>query len=181
MKPGRIITLTLAGISLGVTGCRRGSYHGPHGTDILAPGDLPQDLRQTLPAFSAEGPGALANPPHNAYEPHLGYFHRPCEAWFPYPYGHYDPRWGYYRCGRWYSSKDDYHDSRPGHLSRHWRPSGGVSPTDGTPVGAGEAQPSGAPLHAGVPTAQAEATRSNLTSRGGFGGTGRRSSSFSGT
>ena len=42
-------------------------------------------------------------------------------------------------------------------------------------------QPSGAPIHTGVPQSQATMTRSAFTSRGGFGRTGFFSGMFSGS
>lgn len=181
MKSGKLITLTLAGISLALTGCRRATPFGPHGTEILPPGDLSQEMRSSLPAFAAEQSGALANPPLNAYDPHLGYFHSSCNAWFPYPYGHYDSRWGYYRCGKWYRSH-----KRPFYSSGTHTTTGrnqGLQPlsSPGTAATAAsddlDSSPTaGAPMHAGVPASNAEATRTNSTSRGGFGSTGRRSS-----
>lgn len=94
MKSGKLITLTLAGISLALTGCRRSVAPSPHETEILQPGELSSSQRSSLPTYYPDQGGALSDAPHNAYDPRLGYFHRPCNAWYPYPYDHYDSRWG---------------------------------------------------------------------------------------
>lgn len=182
MKSGKLITLTLAGVSLALTGCRRSATTGLHETEVLPPGDLPRDLRSSLPAYSPNPGDDPSAAPLNAYDPHLGYFHRPCNAWYPYPYGHYDSRWGYYRCGRWYRS-NPLTTGYPGSSGANfWNPGRSLSP--GTAGGgdlSGEPPTAGAPTHKGIPAAQAQSLRTTVTSRGGFGSTGGRNSFFSGS
>ena len=169
MKRSRIVVLTLAGLSLGTTGCNRPSGGIP---GILPPDRLSPSVRASLPAYRPGADVSADRPPPNAYDPRLGYFHQPCNAWFPYPYDHYDSRWGYYRCGRW---------------SRHSRPFVSTpfvrAPTFGpgltspsTPVADPTdyaQQPPGAPIHSGVAHGDATKTAASTTHRGGFGGTGR--------
>jgi hypothetical protein len=159
MKRSRIVILTLAGVSLGLTGCRR----PPAIRGILPPDQLPPAFRASLPIGYVPGSDvSAAEPPHNAYDPRLGYYHEPCRAWFPYPYNHHDSRWGYYRCGRWSRS------------SRVWSRPIGSSRFVNPPVeDLYSPQPPGAPQHAGVAHADATRTLSGSTHRGGFGGTGR--------
>ena len=180
MKRSRTIALTLAGISLGLTGCRRGEVP-PNGMGVLPLSALSPMMRAKIPAFTPGQNVTAQNPPLNAYDPNLGYYHLPCTAWFPYPYDHYDSRWGYYRCGKWsrHGSTSRYHGNgfRTGAgigRSVVGDGGGGVSTGDGDYT----TQPAGAPVHAGVPHAQATATRAGLVSRGGFGSTGRSSFSF---
>jgi hypothetical protein len=187
MKRSKVIMLTLAGVGLGVTGCRRAPAPEPvpvHSTAVLPPGALSPELRATLPAFAAGEDVSRQAPPHNAYDPHLGYYHQPCSAWFPFPYDYYDSRWGYYRCGRWsryhstrvYPSSSSYYRVGPHSSFTTSHPS--------TPEPAMDdytKQPSGAPIHTGVPQTQATMTRSAFTSRGGFGRTGFFSGMFSGS
>lgn len=185
MKRSRTIALTLAGISLGLTGCRRNDGPGPGatgGTGVLPLSALPAEMRSRIPSFTPGQNASAENPPLNAYDPYLGYYHQPCSAWFPYPYDHHDSRWGYYRCGKW--SK---HSTGHRHVGGGgYRSGAGINRTsqaDSTgPVSTGDGdyttQPAGAPVHGGVPHAQATATRSGLVSRGGFGSTGKSSSSF---
>lgn len=182
MKSGKLITLTLAGISLALTGCRRGSSFAPHQSEIIPPADLPQEMRSSLPVYSADQVGALTNPPLNAYDPSLGYFHQSCNAWYPLPYGHYDTRWGYYRCGNWYRSHFTNRNYYPGYNGATDRNRLPVAPSSGESSDLADSTPTaGAPNHIGIPSTSAESVRSNLSSRGGFGSTGRRSSFFSGT
>lgn len=173
MKRSRVVALTLAGISLSLTGCRRSSTGGPsdvHGGTILPPSSLNPNFRSTLPAFLPGQDVSRQSPPLNAYDPQLGYYHLPCSGWFPYPYDHYDSRWGYYRCGRWSKSHSGTHHSstRFGNVGRSFT---NIPDTDAV-------QPASAPLHAGVPHSQASSTRLGSVSRGGFGSTGRSSFSF---
>jgi hypothetical protein len=165
MKRSQIVMLTLAGVSLGLTGCRRQPPMSA-GRGILPPDQLPPAMRASLPSYYA--PGAdLSNsqPPHNAYDPRLGYYHEPCRAWFPYPYNHHDPRWGYYRCGRWSRQSRTYFHTTG------FRPNvpgaGSYSPAEDFGP-----QPPGAPVHSGVAHADATKAASGSTHRGGFGGTG---------
>lgn len=169
MKRSRSVVVTLAGISLSLTGCRRAAE--PAGLGVMKKEALPAEMRDKLPVFYPGQNPSAENPPLNAYDPHLGYYHRPCLAWYPYPYDYYDARWGYYRCGKW---------------SRH-AASGGVRGYGGIGRGMGSigsgvgdytTQPVGAPVHEGVSQGQATAKRSALVSRGGFGSTGRSWSSF---
>lgn len=180
MKSGKLITLTLAGISLALTGCRRSLNPGPHETEILQPGELSSSQRSSLPTYYPDQGGALSDAPHNAYDPRLGYFHRPCNAWYPYPYDHYDSRWGYYRCGRWYPARglQTGHAATSGLNARN--PGLPLSPTSPDDPNRPSATP-GAPTNKGIATADADAIRSSATSRGGFGSTGRRTSFFSGS
>lgn len=190
--------LTLAGVSLGVTGCRRS--HEPdispvHGTQILRPEALSPDMRASLPVFRPGADVSREIPPHNAYDPQLGYYHAPCAGWFPYPYDHHDSRWGYYRCGRWsrYHSTQAYHSSSPYYRGGAHPFIGGThlaAPSTGTaikpadfkpPTGDYGLQPAGAPVHSGVQHSQATKTITSITSRGGFGSTGRSSGFFSGS
>lgn len=158
MKRSRIVLLTLAGVSLGFTGCRR----SPGAGGILSPDQLPPAFRASLPNGYVPGTDVSAGePPHNAYDPRLGYFHEPCQAWYPYPYNHHDLRWGYYRCGRWFGS------------SRVWSRPVGFSRTSGAPVEDYSPQPPGAPQHAGLAHSDASRSLAGSTHRGGFGGTGR--------
>lgn len=105
MKRSRLIVLTMAGVSLGSTGCRRDasrvSSDQRESTPILNPTALNAQLRQSLPAYQPGVSAAGTQIPHNAYDPSLGYYHQPCSAWFPYPYDYHDARWGWYRCGKW--------------------------------------------------------------------------------
>lgn len=175
MKRSRLVLLTLAGVSLGVTGCGRksSSADGVHGTAIVPPSSLSPQERAALPTFSPGSNLSAERPPNNAYDPQLGYYHQSCQGWFPYPYDHYDARYGYYRCGRW---------SRTNHSRTHYyhRTGGstfGVSRalTGGTSVADYDAQPVGAPVHGGVNHSQATTTKSAFTSRGGFGSSGKSS------
>lgn len=205
MKRSKAVMLTLAGVSLGVTGCRREAEPvNVHSTPVLPPEALSPAMRASLPAFVPGQDVSRQIPPHNAYDPQLGYYHQPCSGWFPYPYDHYDSRWGYYRCGRW----SRYHSTRVYPSSSTWHRTGPVgyggtvaaglsdgtsnSPTTsagangkpGTaaaPSGDYSTQPAGAPVHTGVPHTQATTTRSAFTSRGGFGSTGRSFGFFSGS
>lgn len=184
MKRSNIIILTLAGVGLGVTGYNRLSEAGPvnvHDTPILPPESLSPAMRASLPPFVAGEDVSRQIPPHNAYDPQLGYYHQPCSAWFPYPYDHYDERWGYYRCGTWsrYHSTQAYaHSSpyyRPGLIGMGLGMALGAASTPSTPRPLSSdyaRQPTGAPVHGGVPQSQATATRSAFTTRGGFGRTG---------
>lgn len=180
MKRSRVVALTLAGISLSLTGCRRHSSSDAasvHGGSILPPTALSPNFRATLPAFIPGQDVSRQSPPLNAYDPQLGYYHQSCSAWFPYPYNHYDARWGYYRCGRWSKNTSSTHhsSSRFGGVARSLTGSstGPLSTPDSDVV-----QPAGAPLHSGVPHSQASVTRAGSISRGGFGSTGRSSFSF---
>jgi hypothetical protein len=188
MKRSKVVMLTLAGVSLGVTGCRRTPEPvNVHSSAVLPPGALTPAMRASLPAFVAGRDTSYQSPPHNAYDPQLGYYHQPCTGWFPYPYDHYDSRWGYYRCGRWsryhstsaYGSSSSYY--RPGPM-----PSGTAAPQSPPPSQASSTttpppstskpstpapalhdyalQPAGAPIHNGVPQSQATATRSAFAS-----------------
>lgn len=206
MKRSKVVMLTLAGVGLGVTGCRREPQEvNVHSTAVLPPEALSPAMRASLPAFVPGQDVTRQIPPHNAYDPKLGYYHQPCSGWFPYPYDHYDSRWGYYRCGRW----SRYHSTQAYPSSSIWYRAGshgfgsvipmgspsstvpspastntGISAkpsTPASPTGDYALQPSGAPIHNGVPHSQATATRSAFTSRGGFGSTGRSSSFFSGS
>jgi hypothetical protein len=212
MKRSRVVMLTLAGMSLGVTGCRRAAETvppGAHGdTPVLHPKALNPYMLASLPAFTPGANVSGQTPPHNAYDPQLGYYHQPCQAWFPYPYDHYDSRWGYYRCGRWsrhhstrlypigshfYRPATPVYDTRGVPLPPSAQPSTPVTaamnarPTTNPPEGSDYTrQPDGAPVHTGVPHTHATATRSSLpsssfVSRGGFGSTGRSFGFFSGT
>jgi hypothetical protein len=191
MKRSRVVMLTLAGASLGFTGCRREPPPGVHSTTILPPEALSPAMRASLPAFRPGSDVSREIPPHNAYDAHLGYYHAPCAGWFPYPYDHFDSRWGYYRCGRWsrYHSTQAYHSSSPyyrggAHGFGLATPIGGTTtqPADfKPPAGDYGLQPSGAPVHNGVQHNQATKTISSITSRGGFGSTGRSSGFFSGS
>lgn len=179
--------LTLASVSLSVTGCRRTPAYQPvdvHSTQVLPPEALSPEMRASLPAFVAGEDVSRQSPPHNAYDPQLGYYHQPCNGWFPYPYDHYDPSWGYYRCGRW----SRYHSTRVYPLSSTYYRVGPYSAyPSGRPATPGAAlndyttQPAGAPTHSGVPHSQAGTTRSAFTTRGGFGKTGSFSGWFSGS
>jgi hypothetical protein len=182
MRSGKIITLTLAGVGLALTGCRRSTATGLHETEILPPGDLSRELRSSLPAYSPNQGGDDSLTPLNAYDPRLGYFHRPCNAWYPYPYGHHDPRWGYYRCGRWYRSHTHVTGYGGTSGSNVWNPGRPLSPTasNGDDL-SGATSTAGAPTHKGISSTEAQSLRSSMTSRGGFGSTGRRSSFFSGS
>ncbi len=176
MKRSQIVVLTLAGVGLGLTGCRRQTLHTA-GRGILPPDQLPPAMRASLPSYYPSG-GDLSStqPPHNAYDARLGYFHAPCHAWFPYPYNHHDPRWGYYRCGRW--SREFRHFAYTPGLRLG---SPGALPIR-SPLPASEdfgPQPPGAPIHSGVAHADATKTVAGTTHRGGFGGTGHASSSHS--
>jgi len=200
MKRSQIVMLTLAGVSLGTTGCRRSSESEPvhlHGSAILRPDALNPALRANLPVFRPGTDMSREIPPHNAYDPQLGYYHEPCAGWFPYPYDHYDSRWGYYRCGRWsrqhsthmYPATSPYfraatHALAPGPSITAPAPPMGSStkPPSSTPMASDYTQqPSGAPVHAGVPHSQATRTLSAFTNRGGFGSTGRATGFFSGS
>jgi hypothetical protein len=185
MKRSKVIMLTLAGVSLGVTGCRRAPTPEPvpvHSTAVLPPGALSPELRASLPAFVAGEDVSRQSPPHNAYDPHLGYYHQPCAGWFPYPYDYYDSNWGYYRCGRW----SRYHSTRRYPFNSTYYRSGPYSTTTTSSAAPSTlsdytTQPPGAPTHTGVPQSQAGVTRSAFTSRGGFGRTGFFSGMFSGS
>ncbi|MEQ1750028.1 MAG: hypothetical protein ABL974_11430 [Prosthecobacter sp.] len=180
MKRSRVVALTLAGISLSLTGCRRSTYSASsdvHGTSILPPSGLNPDMRSCLPTFVPGQDVSGQSPPLNAYDPQLGYYHLPCTAWFPYPYDHYDSRWGYYRCGRWSKNRSTVHHSS-GYYGGLGRPFTGTNSMTSSHADGDLAQPPGAPLHSGVPHSQASSTRLGSTSRGGFGSTGRSSSSF---
>ncbi len=193
MKRSNIIILTLAGVGLGVTGYNRLTEAEPvnvHDTPILPPDALSPALRASLPPFVAGEDVSGQIPPHNAYDPQLGYYHQPCSAWFPYPYDHYDQSWGYYRCGTWsryhstqaYTSTSSYY--RPGLLGMGLGMALGAGTTPSTaPLARNDytRQPAGAPVHVGVPQSQATATRSAFTTRGGFGRTGSFSGFFSGS
>lgn len=200
MKRSRVVMLTLAGVSLGVTGCRREpAPRAATAPAILPPESLTPAMRSTLPVYSSGADVSREVPPHNAYDPRLGYFHAPCAGWYPYPYDHYDSRWGYYRCGKWsryhstqaYSSSSSYY--RSGYRSGIHPWPAGEAPSE-TPSKAtsrpGEftpptddygRQPSGAPVHAGLQHSEASRAVSSYTSRGGFGSTGHSSSSYSGS
>jgi len=161
-------------------------------------------MRASLPAFVPGHDVSRQIPPHNAYDPQLGYYHQPCAGWFPYPYDHKDSRWGYYRCGRW----SLHHSTQAYPMSSIWYRGGALGHSGGLPMGspistpppatthAGVTakpstsvpgmndyalQPPGAPIHNGVPQSQATVTRSAFTNRGGFGSTGHSSGFFSGT
>jgi hypothetical protein len=194
MKRSRVVMLTLAGVSLGVTGCRREPVaQRIHDTAILPPDSLNPAMRSSLPAFSPGGDISRQVPPHNAYDPQLGYFHAPCAGWYPYPYDHYDSRWGYYRCGKWsrYHSTQAYHSSssyyRSGYRNGvHPLPAGAVTSAAASsltsqpgvftpPMDDYGRQPAGAPVHSGVQHSDASRTISSTSSRGGFGSTGRSS------
>ena len=196
MKRSKIVVLTLAGVSLGITGCRREpAPPGVHRTTILPPEALSPDMRASLPVFSPGSDVSREIPPHNAYDPQLGYYHAPCAGWFPYPYDHHDSRWGYYRCGKWsrYHSTHAYHSSSPyyrGGMHAFGSPAALIPPTPGTPANAAhfkppagdyQAQPAGAPVHQGVQHSQATRTITSIANRGGFGSTGRSSGFFSGS
>ncbi len=191
MKRSRLIVLTMAGVSLGSTGCRRdsssASSYPRELTPILNPAALNPQLRQSLPAYQPGVSAAGSQIPHNAYDPSLGYYHQPCSAWFPYPYDYHDRRWGWYRCGKWsrHSASTPYRHSS-GYT--YYRPNPqSTSQPDYTQ------QPAGAPQHEGVPHSAAERVRSqnagrpwihsdagsSAVSRGGFGSTGHGSSGFS--
>lgn len=190
--------LTLAGVSLGLTGCRRSQttdFHLAHGTQILRPEALSPEFRASLPKFFPGTDVSREVPPHNAYDPQLGYYHAPCAGWFPYPYDHHDSRWGYYRCGKWsrHHSTHAYHSSSPYYRGGVHPFIGGtslVAPSTSTttnpadfkpPAGDYSQQPAGAPVHSGVQHSQATKTITSITSRGGFGSTGRSSGFSSGT
>lgn len=167
MKRSQIVILTMAGVSLGLTGCRRQSALG----SIIPPEQLPPALRATLPTGYVPGSDISAGrPPHNAYDARLGYYHEPCNAWFPYPYNHHDPRWGYYRCGRWSSRTRTY--TRPIGLYPGI-PGGGSVASAPQPSEDFGPQPANAPIHSGIAHADATKAASGTTHRGGFGGTGR--------
>ena len=192
MKRSNAIILTLAGVSLGVMGYQHWSQAEPstsHSTAVLPPEKLDPAMRASLPPFVPGEDVSNQTPPHNAYDPDLGYYHEPCKAWFPYPYDHYDTQWGYYRCGQWsrYHSTHVYPVGSP-----FYRPFGGMgmanmssfgadSPTSVPPGKDYSSQPAGAPVHTGVPHSQASVTRSAFTTRGGFGKTGSFSGFFSGS
>lgn len=190
MKRSNVIILTLAGVGLGVTGYNR--MTGPvnvHSTAVLPPESLSPAMRASLPPFFAGQDVSRQMPPHNAYDPQLGYYHQPCSAWFPYPYDHYDQRWGYYRCGRWsrYHSTKAYPSSST-YFRGGFAGSGSANNTaPSTPMSPPSVnndyarQPTGAPIHTGVPQSQASMTRSAFTTRGGFGRTGGFSGFFSGS
>ncbi len=179
MKRSRVVALTLAGVSLSLTGCRRSSTGGPsdvHGGTILPPSALNPSFRSTLPAFLPGQDVSRQSPPLNAYDPQLGYYHLPCSAWFPYPYDHYDSRWGYYRCGRWSKNSSTHRSSS--HYGNVGRSLTGSSTSSMSNYDTDSVQPAGAPLHSGVHHSMASSTRTGSISRGGFGSTGRSSSSF---
>ena len=188
MKRSNVIILTLAGLGLGVTGYNRMTTPvNVHATAILPPDSLSPAMRASLPAFVAGEDVSRQMPPHNAYDPQLGYYHQPCTAWYPYPYDYYDQRWGYYRCGRWsryhstqaYSSSSSYYR---GSLNGFGAGSNTSTPSTPPPVNNDYVhQPTGAPTNVGVPQSQATMTRSAFTSRGGFGRTGSFSGFFSGS
>lgn len=190
MKRSNVIILTLAGVGLGVTGYNRMTEPvNVHSTAVLPPESLSPAMRASLPPFFAGNDVSRQMPPHNAYDPQLGYYHQPCSAWFPYPYDHYDQRWGYYRCGRWsrFHSTKAYPSSSTyfrGGLTGSGSPQ---STAPSTPMSAPSVnndyarQPTGAPIHTGVPQSQASMTRSAFTTRGGFGRTGGFSGFFSGS
>lgn len=188
MKRSNVIILTLAGVGLAATRChRQPTAYTPahvHSTAVLPPSSLSPEMRASLPAFAAGQNVSSQATPHNAYDPQLGYYHQPCSAWFPYPYDHYDSRWGYYRCGRW-SRKHSTHAYSSS--SSYYRPGIGFRPSTPIPTGGDyTTQPAGAPVHTGVPQSQATATRaafssSHASSRGGFGSTGHFSGFFSGS
>jgi hypothetical protein len=192
--------LTLAGVSLGVTGCRReAAPQRIHDSAILPPESLNSEMRSSLPAFRSSGDLSREVPPHNAYDPQLGYFHAPCAGWYPYPYDHYDSRWGYYRCGKWsrYHSTQAYHSTssyyRSGYRNGvHPLTTGAVTSSAASdpatrpgvftpPADDYSTQPTGAPSHSGVQHSDASRTIASTSSRGGFGSTGRSSSSSSGS
>ncbi len=184
MKRSRVVALTLAGISLSLTGCNRRNSppNDIHGNAIIPPSSLSPDMQSALPAFTPGQDVSAQNPPLNAYDPKLGYYHLPCTAWFPYPYDHYDSRWGYYRCGRWSRDRNTHYSSTRylgGRSSIINRPSG-ATPDPATPIptntpdGSAAAQYA-APMHAGIPHSEASTTRRNSVNRGGFGSTGRSS------
>jgi hypothetical protein len=193
MKRSKVVMLTLAGVSLSVTGCHREPERvNLHSTPVLPPESLSPAARASLPVYRPGSDVSRTLPPHNAYDPQLGYYHEPCAAWFPYPYDHYDSRWGYYRCGRWsrYHSTQAYSPSsiyfRGGNsLFGSSMPLGGgtgARPDPNVPrSGDYGLQPSGAPIHNGVQHGNATRTISSVTSRGGFGTTGRSSGFFSGS
>jgi hypothetical protein len=112
MKRSSAVLVTITTMALGLTGC--GRKPSPLDPDILPPNRLPEAFRATLPTYKS-GPNVAGEiPPLNAYDAFLGYYHAPCLRWFPYPYDHYDQRWGYYRCGKWSrynSSRSHYHSS----------------------------------------------------------------------
>ncbi len=177
----------MAGLSLSLTGCHRSE--GPMGDGGILPlSALSGEMRSRIPAYTPGANVSVENPPLNAYDENLGYYHQQCSAWFPYPYDYYDSRWGYYRCGRW----SKYNSNRT-HYTNHRTTTGTSSFSSGnstsdpsrssTSGSVGEAdyssQPSGAPVHAGVAHSQASSVRASTISRGGFGSTGRASSSFS--
>lgn len=187
MKRSKVIMLTLAGVSLSVTGCRRTPSYQPvdvHSTQVLPPESLSPEMRASLPAFVAGEDVSRQSPPHNAYDPQLGYYHQPCNGWFPYPYDHYDPSWGYYRCGRWsrYHSTRAYPSSSTYFRMGPYTSFGSGHPsTSATGLSDYTTQPAGAPTHSGVAHSQAGTTRSAFTSRSGFGKTGSFSGWFSGS
>jgi hypothetical protein len=175
MKRSRLVLLTLAGVSLSVTGCGRKSEvaRNVHGTAVMPPAELPPQERAALPIYSAGKNPSLERPPNNAYDPQLGYFHLSCQGWFPYPYDHYDSRYGYYRCGRWHRTnqgRSHYHHSSGGSSGGSSRPLSG-----GSTVPEYSSQPTGAPVHGGVNHSSASHTKSAFTSRGGFGSSGSSS------
>jgi hypothetical protein len=74
MKKSTIVTMVLSSTLAG--GC----------DDRGAPGD-----------WSAES--AANTVTNNTYVPGRGYYHAPCNGWFPYPYNYYSPGLGYYHGG----------------------------------------------------------------------------------
>jgi hypothetical protein len=59
----------------------------------------------SLTGCSPDGPAPVTSDAvytNNYYLPGVGYYHAPFNAWYPYPYNHYDPALGrYYFGGRW--------------------------------------------------------------------------------
>lgn len=38
---------------------------------------------------------------NDAYTPAVGYYHAPCNQWFPHPWNYYEEGKGYFQCGQW--------------------------------------------------------------------------------
>jgi hypothetical protein len=114
MKRSSWIAVSLATASLAMTGCGRKppSNH----SQIIPLDQLPQNVRATIPNYTPSSDVSSSDAPLNAYDPDLGYFHKPCSQWYPYPYDYYDSRWGYYRCGQWsrYNSTRSHYHSQNG-------------------------------------------------------------------
>jgi hypothetical protein len=114
MKRSKIVLVSLTTVSLSLTGCRRSSGPASGDLGILPPEQLSDALRKSLPTYEAGENVSGEQPPLNAYDPLLGYYHSSCSEWHPYPYDYYDSRWGYFRCGKWSrydSGRQHYHSS----------------------------------------------------------------------